>query len=235
MAAVILLQSSPKQTAKQPRPPALSRLQLWKMPLQRESVGEYLWDPKSKWVLAEIFLYTVLFMKYPLFDPPAPGRLFICAVITAGKSSISVLGDAGCRQSWDPSLSCCCCPMGAGGGGWTFSRLLPDLLQTSPIPLPGLEAPVRLSDGERAQDAEPGAAPIPEHQLFWSHLRGVSLAQAARAALLLEGVGKISNLKPFGVTQALLTDSFSLWILLRHPMEHSLDPTAVPISNEMSK
>lgn len=80
MAAVILLQSSPKQTAKQPRPPVLSRLQLWKMPLQRESVGEYLWDPKSKWVLAETFLYTVLFMKYLLLWPPCRrGVVYLCS------------------------------------------------------------------------------------------------------------------------------------------------------------
>lgn len=80
MAAVILLQSSPKQTAKQPWPPVLSRLQLWKMPLQRESVGEYLWDPKSKWVLAEIFLYTAIFMKYLLLWPPWPREVvYLCS------------------------------------------------------------------------------------------------------------------------------------------------------------
>lgn len=139
MAAVILLQSSPKQTAKQPWPPVLSRLQLWKMPLQRESVGEYLWDPKSKWVLAEIFfLYTVLFMKYLSLWPLCLGSLFICAVITAGKSSISVLGDAGCRQSWDSSLCCYCCVMGTEGGGWSFSSPSPALLHTFSRPSPGL-------------------------------------------------------------------------------------------------
>lgn len=80
MAAVILLQSSPKQTAKQPRPPVLSRLQLWKMPLQRESVGEYLWDPKSKWVQAETFLYTVVFIKYLLLWPLCPREaVYLCS------------------------------------------------------------------------------------------------------------------------------------------------------------
>lgn len=107
----------------------------------------------------------------------------------------------------------------------------PDLLQISPGADGTWKGPVRLSDGPWAQDAEAGAAPIPEHQLFWGHLRCVSPAQVTSAALPLEGMGDIWNLQPFGVMWALLTDSYSLWTLVSHPMEYSLDPTAVTVSN----
>lgn len=94
------------------------------------------------------------------------------------------------------------------------SRPPTEVLQTFSRALPGLMAPDRLNGAERAQDAEPPKfqiSPISEHpELFWSHLRCVSLAQAARAALPLEGMTEIWNLEPFGVTWALLTGSFSL-------------------------
>lgn len=58
--------------------------------------------------------------------------LFIRAVITAEKSSISAQADAGGRQSWDSSLSSYCWAVGTGGGGggWTLSRPTLDLLLT---------------------------------------------------------------------------------------------------------
>lgn len=91
----------------------------------------------------------------------------------------------------------------------TFSSPSPALLQTFSRPLPGLVAPDRdlsgwvMVRGHRMLNQE-------QHQLFWSHLRCVSLAQAASAALPLEGMGETWNFEPFGVTWALLTDFFSL-------------------------
>lgn len=218
------------------------------MPLQRESVGEYLWDPKNKWVLAETFLWTVLFIKYLLLWTLCPRVVVYLCSHHCWEEQHFCTGR--CRMQaelrFQPQVLLLC--WGTGGGGWTFwwtfltfSRPSPDILQTFSRPSPDLSLGWWLLKGtfqaewwsEGIGCWARGSAPIPELQLIWSHLRSVSLAQAA---LPLEGVGDIWNFQPFGVTQALLTHFYSLWTLVSHPVEHSLDPTAVPISNnEISK
>lgn len=222
--------------------------------LQRESAGEYLWDPKSKWVLAEIFsIHCVIYEIYVVW-PLCPREVVdLCSqhcweeqYFCAGRCRMEaelrsqplllLLSYGGRRRRMDLLQTSSRNPADLLQ---TSSRPSPDVLQTFSRVLPGLMAPDRLSGAGRAQDAEPPKfqiSTIPEHpELFWSHLRCVSLAQAARAALPLEGMGEIWNSEPFGGTWALLTGSFSLWTLLRHPVEHPLDPTALPIPNEMSK
>lgn len=180
MAAVILLQSSPKQTAKQPWPPVLSRLQLWKMPLQRESVGEYLWDPKSKWVLAETSLYAAIFMKYLLLWPPWPREVVYLCSHHCWEEQYFCTERCRMQQSWDSSLSCDCCPTGTGGGGWICSRPSPD-------PPWGWW---HLKGTCQAEWWSVGAGcwGRGSTHLFWSPPRCVSPAQVTSAALPLKGM-----------------------------------------------
>jgi len=151
MAAVILLQSSPKQTPKQPRPPVLSRLQLWKMPLQRESVGEYLWGPTSEFSLRfSDTPSTALFIKYLLLGPSYPREvIYLCYCHCCREEYFFTVRRM--MMHSDSSCRCSCCaagPMASLPGNRPARAGRSPLLRTSSrswpfgwVPQPALPGP----------------------------------------------------------------------------------------------